>query len=282
MQKRLKRNHNKLIFKANGNREYFSTRKLARSLERTGLKKSICNSIAHKVSQEVREGDQTKTIYRRALNLVKQKSPLATVNYSLKKALFDLGPEGHHFEEYVARYFSRKGYQTETCKILQGKFVRHEVDCIGQKRNEKFYAECKFHNRAGTKNDVKISLYVKARWDDLKEGPEGKDLSAFYIVSNTAFTTDAVTYANGTGLKLLGVNSPSEHSFLEEIKELKLYPITSLRSIGKQFKKILISKGIILAEDIVQNQTLLYKTGLTTIQVKNALDELNLLMKAST
>ena len=59
--------------------------------------------------------------------------------------------------------------------------------------------ECKSHNRFGIKNDIKTALYVKARWDDLKEGPDGKKVESFVLASNTSFTKDALVYAEGTG-----------------------------------------------------------------------------------
>lgn len=268
---------NKYIYKASGAKEAFSKNKLIRSLERTGLHTKACQDIAEHISREVQEGDKTKTIYKKALKLVRQKSALATVHYSLKKALFDLGPEGHFFEDYVARYFQKKKFETQECKILQGKFVKHEVDCISTKGSEKYYSECKFHNRAGTKNDIKVSLYVKARWDDLKTGPDGNTLSGYYIFSNTSFSTDAITYSQGTGLKLMGVNAPADKSFLQDIREMRLYPVTSLRSLNKVEKHSLLQKNIILAEDL--NAELLFKLGFDTNTVNGIVEEIKLMMK---
>jgi len=268
---------NKYIYKANGSKEAFSKNKLIRSLERTGLHSKACKDIADHVSKEVQDGDKTKTIYRKALRLVRQKSAVATVHYSLKKALFELGPEGHFFEDYVGRYFQKKEFETQECRILQGKFVKHEVDCVSQKGSEKYFSECKFHNRAGTKNDIKVALYVKARWDDLKSGPEGKSLSGYYIFSNTSFSTDAITYSLGTGLRLMGVNAPADKSFIQDIREMKLYPVTSLRSLNKTEKHLLLQKKIILAEDL--NPSVLFKSGFDNNKVNEIMEEIKQLMK---
>jgi len=273
----MSKQRNKYIYKANGSKEVFSKNKLIRSLERTGLHSKACQDIANHISSEVQDGDKTKTIYRKALRLVREKSALATVHYSLKKAIFELGPEGHFFEDYVARYFQKKQFSTQKCRTLQGKFVKHEVDCISEKGSEKYFSECKFHNRAGTKNDIKVALYVKARWDDLKTGPDGKSLSGYYIFTNTAFSTDAITYSAGTGLKLMGVNAPADKSFLQDIREMKLYPVTSLRTLNKAEKKLLIQKNTILADDL--NPDILYKLGFETNHVKAIIDEVKLMMK---
>lgn len=218
-------------------------------------------------------------IFKSALKHVRNTSPLATVHYSLKRSLFALGPEGHNFEAFVARYFEARGFRTETCKNLKGKHVRHEVDVIASDGTNRFYIECKFHNHAGIKNDVKIALYVKARWDDLKEGPEGKNLTGYYVASNTAFTLDALTYSKGTGLRLLGLNAPEGSSFLEEIKVLRLYPITSLSSLGKGQKRHLLSKGIILAQDLKGKEDLLRSFGFRSSLIDRLGEEITYLQE---
>jgi hypothetical protein len=265
------------IYKSHGGMEHFSKKKLYSSLRRSGLANKESQIITDKVAQEVSVGSKTKDIFRKTLSLVNQTSPLAAVHYSLKRAIFDLGPSGHHFESFVARYFDELGYKTNVCKLLAGRLVKHEVDVIASRNGKRAFVECKFHNRVGIKNDIKITLYVKARWDDLKEGPEGKNLDAFYLASNTAFSLDAITYAKGTGLRLLGVNAPSENPFLEEIKSMCLYPITSLKNINKTLKKELLEKNIILAKDLPANINLLISMGMSESQIDHILKEIELL-----
>ena len=138
--------------------------------------------------------------------------------------------------------------------------------------------ECKFHNRAGIKNDIKIALYVKARWDDLKNGPNGKNLEAFYLASNTSFSTDAITYAKGSGLNLLGVNAPVEKPFIEEIKSLKLYPVTSLRRINRYVKNELLNQNILLARELPGEIQLFKKMGLKDNEIDMVLNEVDVLL----
>lgn len=265
------------IVKASGLPETFSRKKLFQSLIRSGLSKRQCQLITDRVSREIYEGSKTSDIYKKTFQLVKASSPVAGAHYSLKRALFDLGPEGHHFEEFVARYFKARGFSTQTCQIRQGKFVKHEVDVIAKDKSGSHYVECKFHNRSGIKNDIKISLYVKARWDDLKDGPEGKDLAKFYIASNTAFSIDAITYAKGTGLELFGVNAPESNSFLDEIKKLKIYPLTSLRSIPRHVKHDLLKNNIILITELLDRKELLKSRGFSDSQIERTFEEIRIL-----
>jgi hypothetical protein len=273
------RNKKVKIIKAAGNPEVFSKEKLFKSLVRAGLSKRSAGGIADKVAQEVAEGTNTRYIYKKALQLVNKSSPIAAINYSLKRAIFDLGPTGHHFESYVAKYFIERGYQTETCKMVQGKFVIHEIDVVAEKSGKKTFIECKFHNRAGIKNDIKIALYVKARRDDLLEGPEGKHLTSFFLASNTSFTSDAIKYSQGSNLHLLGVNAPPEKSFFDEVKAMKLYPITSLKSLNHSQKADLLNRNIILAKELPDQTSFLRKLRMNEDQIQKILDEVELLMR---
>lgn len=276
---RNKHSQNFRILKSTGIPESFSKNKLLTSIKRTGLPKRQCENIATEVSEEIGEGYKTSDIYRKTLRLVRQRSPLAGVQYSLKRAIFELGPSGHHFESFVAKYFEELGYKTKVGQVLKGKWVNHEVDVIATGRDVKYFVECKFHNRMGIKNDIKTALYVKARWDDLKAGPCGSDLSGFFLTTNTAFSQDAIRYANGTGLRLLGINAPSDKSFLDHIKELNLYPITSLKSLNKSAKKILIEDGIILAKQLSNQWELLLKLGYSLEEVDHIQTEVEILKK---
>ena len=267
------------IRKASGEIEPFSKKKLCQSLEHSGLPKVKCKIIADDIAGKVGEGSPTYEIYEKTLSALKGTSPLASIHYSLKKSLFDLGPEGHHFETYTARYFEEIGHQTETCRVLEGKYVKHEVDVIATLKGKRYFSECKFHNHSGVKNDIKIALYVKARWDDLRDGPEGKNLHGFYVISNTKFSIDAITYAKGTGLKLLGVNCPAQHSFLDEIKKLKLYPVTSLTQINKNIKNQLLARNILLAKDLIDEKSFLIKLGLSAGQMEKVFQEIHFLQR---
>lgn len=266
------------VIKSNGDIERFSMNKFKKSLKRTGLQSTDCHEITKQVLGRIHPGIRTKDIYNETFKLIRKKSPIAAIHYSLKKAIQDLGPTGFIFELFVARYFETIGYKTYVGTTLQGQFVKHEVDVVAIKKNYMVCVECKFHNMVQTKNDIKVVLYVKSRWDDLKKGPDGKYLREFYVVSNTSFTKDALVYSNGTGLKLLGVNSPENESFLDKIKKHKLYPITSLRKLKKLYCQELIREKFILCSDLLDKREVLKKIGMSDEEIKNLYLDINKLM----
>lgn len=269
------------IIKSTGIEELFSRQKLKRSIERTGLNPKYCKKIAEEVAKKVvNEAPRptTNEIYKETIKLIKKQSSVAATHYSLKKSLIELGPTGYEFEIFVSKYFEAIGFETFVDVTMQGQFVTHEVDVIANKPNYSVYTECKFHNNSGRKNDIKIALYVKARWDDLKQGPDGKYLKEFVLATNTAFTSDAITYANGVGLKLLGVNAPEE-SFIDKIKRYKLYPITSLMRLKKHTIRTLLNQKIVLCVDLLNEEKTLMKMGMSIDEIELIFSDINKLLK---
>lgn len=267
------------VVKSSGEIERFSMAKFQKSLKRTGLPQKYCTQISKQVAAKVHPGIRTKDIYNETFRLIKQQSSLAAVHYSLKKAILELGPTGFIFELFVARYFESIGYATYVGITLQGEFVKHEVDVVAMKNNYQVYVECKFHNEVRTKNDIKTVLYVKARWDDLKNGPDGKYLRAFYVASNTSFTQDAIAYAKGSGLNLLGLNAPEDESFLDKIKKHKLYPITSLKKLKKRYCQDLIREKLILCSDLLNEKDILLKIGMNEEEIKSLYIDINKILE---
>lgn len=269
------------VQKNSGELQPFSKTKLKKSLEHTCLPQTACKAIANEVTELVSPGTSTKEIFDKTNRLLRRASKLAAAQYSLKRSLFELGPEGHNFESFVARYFNELSFHTLECVSVQGKFVRHEVDVIATKGKKKYFIECKFHNRLGIRNDIKTALYVKARWDDLKDGPGGRTITGYGLASNTTFTKDALIYAKGTGLKLMGVNAPEDKSFLDEIREMGLYPVTSLTKLSKIMKKEILREKIVVAMDLLHHENLLSALGADEKLINDIYDEIYFLTKVS-
>jgi len=98
--------------------------------------------------------------------------------------------------------------------------------------------ECKFHNRQGYKCDVKIPLYIKSRFEDVKkEWEKRKDHESKFhegwVVTNTRFTEDAIQYGKCSGLKLIGWDYPQQGSIRDRINLSGLHPVTCLTSLTK-------------------------------------------------
>lgn len=250
-----------LIRKSSGKLEKFSPEKLKKSLKYTGLKSLELDEISEQVKESVNsENLSTEVVFNRTKEIVFKKSHIAGYKYSLKYAIMELGPEGFIFEKFIAKNLEAEGYEVTIDQIMNGRCVEHEVDIKAQKGNYALLAECKFHNSQEIKNDLKVALYVKARMVDLKENDNNK-FNDFFLVSNTAFSKDAIKYAECSGLKLLGFNYPYDRNLYQMIEEDKHYPITCIPWLRKEDRKELLSKDIILTHDLYANIGILKKFG---------------------
>lgn len=238
-----------LITKASGQQENFDAQKVCRSLQRAGAKPDLIESIIQEI--EARKPKNTHELYRMARALLKKSYKPAAVRYNLKRALLELGPAGFPFEKFVAELFKRLGYQTVTDQHITGACVEHEIDVVASKNGRNEIIECKFHNSQGIVSDVKVPLYVKARFDDiLKAAQQNQKIPKIHnawVVTNTRFSTEAIQYAECIGMHALDWSYPKDNALAQLIDRYTLYPITTLDLTGRQ-KKQLIENGLILCE----------------------------------
>jgi len=250
------------ITKASGERHAFSEEKLRNSLLRSGASPKVVDTIITAVLANLYDGITTAQIYDIAFRMLRQRRKGPAAKYKLKNALMELGPTGFPFEQFMARVFGRLGFETQTGQLLEGKCVRHEVDVVARKGKEQYLVECKFHQQKGVCCDVKIPLYIRARFDDIEERlsrtEEGKSRSfTGWVATNTHFTRDAITYGLCAGLHLLGWDFPAKGSLRELVDEYGIHPLTCLTTLTRQEKQQLLEKNIVLCSELKDHEPLL-------------------------
>lgn len=249
------------ITKADGTVEPFKIEKLRRSLRRSGADKESVASVIDQVSAELYEGMHTQEIYRRAFALLRTRKQSAAARYSLRRALFGLGPTGFPFEDFLARLFAEDGYTTEVGVVVQGACAAHEIDVAAYRENHSFVAEAKFHSRPGIKTDLQVVMYSYARLLDLKDKKICTDdicgIKEFWLITNTKFTSTAHSYGSCVELPMLSWNYPKNNNLHDRIQRAKIYPITVLSSLSSAQAMILLENKVILCKDIIADPSLL-------------------------
>lgn len=249
-----------VIVKADGTTEVFDPARLVVSLERAGAGVHTAENIARTVTATVMPGMSSREIYSRAFSLLRKEARPVAARYALRRALLELGPTGHPFEDFVSHLFKKDGWQVETRKIIQGRCVQHEVDFYAShpEQNTFLAAELKYHNDPGYKTDLKVALYVKSRFDDifscdpvLRSCPIDRGI----LVTNTKFTSEAIAYAQCSGVELLGWGYPVDNTLFMYMNRLKVYPITALTSLSLAEKRLLIDQGTVAVDEIVEDRT---------------------------
>lgn len=266
--------HSILITKADGEQEPFDPAKLEQSLERAGASSTVRARIAAHVSRELRPGMKTEEIYRHAFEILQRddKTPIAA-RYSIKRAVFQLGPSGFPFEQFLAEVLRAHGWSTRTGVGLTGHCAPHEVDVLAEKGGRRIGIEAKFHNEPGGKTDIKDALYVHARYEDLHNAPDlASRVDEGWLVTNTSFTRNAIRYAQCSNLTLLGWDYPHGRNLLTMIEEARVHPLTCLTTLSEGEKHRLLDKRIVLCKH-VSAPHLLEEYGVKPARIPQVLEE---------
>ena len=218
--------------------EPFSTQKLEHSLLRSGASEEEIENIISKIQTEIYDGISSNEIYKKAFAYLKKSNRTSASRYSLKRAIFDLGPTGYPFERLVAALLREKGFKTSVSVILNGECVTHEIDVLAEKEGSVYAIECKFHSDANAVSNVKIPLYINSRFLDIQKqwntnSKNTTHLKQGWLVTNTRFTIDAINYAKCVGLTLLSWDYPLNNGIKDNIDSFDLYPITTLINLSK-------------------------------------------------
>jgi hypothetical protein len=243
------------IIKADGVRELFDREKLLRSLRKIGTEKETSEMIVSKIEADLTEGNTTKEIYKKAFTLLKKHQRPVALRYSLKRAIAELGPSGFPFEKFVAEIFKAQGYQAVTDQIAMGTCVPHEVDVVAYNDNELIMTEAKFHTDFSTHSDLKVALYIKARFDDLqnslyKYGGQIRKMTKGMLITNTNFSSTAIQYGECAHLNMVGWNYPRDNNLHNLIESLNLVPVTVLTTLTQTEKKMFLANNIVLSKQL--------------------------------
>lgn len=259
------------VLKAAGQIEPFNENKLRLSIQRAGIPEELIENVVIHIKSKLYDRIPTAEIYKHVIEFLGNSShPFSKAKYGLKQAIMDLGPTGYPFEDYISEILKMEGYETQIRQVLMGKCVSHEIDIVAKKENLKSMIECKFHNDSGIKCHLHVSLYTKARFDDVKEK---NNLSSVWLVTNTKITQEALDYAICSNMKIISWDYPEKGSFRDLIEKYKLHPITMLTSLSQNQKQLLAENHVVLAKDVCKNPSSLDILGLPEDKKNSILSE---------
>jgi hypothetical protein len=256
-----------LITKADGTQEEFQTKKLEKSLIRAGASKQEVAHIVDTILASLTPNTKTQDIYRRAFELLREENHPVAAKYSIRRAIFELGPTGFPFEDFLGKLFEAQGYKTKRRLIIKGKCATHEIDLAAYSPAHSFVAEAKFHAQPGIKSDLQVAMYSYARYLDLKDEKICKGdqcgIISLSVITNTKFTKAAIDYASCAGITLLSWDYPRQNSLHDLIERHKIYPITVLTKLSRREIQILLGEGVITCSELLVNPQKLASLGLS-------------------
>jgi len=246
------------IVNSMGEKENFSARKVYRSARRVGASKNLARKIARDIGKEIYPGITTAEIFEKINTFLSREFPQSALRFNLKKGMRKLGPTGFPFEKYIGEIFKRNGFEVQINQYIPGFCCSYEVDFLAKKGGLLYLGECKYRNQPGGIVDLGYALANRARFLDIEKGKffsrAAKNLVLkSLLVTNAKFTGQAIRYSECVGVELLGWSYPRGRSLQSWVDEQNLYPITVLPSLKPFLAAVFVSRNIVLAKDLLEN-----------------------------
>jgi hypothetical protein len=265
-----------MVTKSDGRIVPFDPNKIIKVLHKVGAEERETNIILQQAYQILYDGISTRKIYETVFRGLKKENKALAGRYNLRKAIFALGPSGFPFEQYVGALFIAEGYSVKTGISVSGKCLDHEVDVVAENTSELNMMECKFHSTNKIYCSIQHSLYVRARFWDIEDNrkEESTDLSRKFfgwLVTNTRFSTDAITYGTCSNLNMMSWDFPLNDGLKDRIDKLGLHPVTSIVSLSQKEKRELLAMNIVLCQSL--NADILRSLGITESRILDIVKE---------
>lgn len=266
------------IKKYSGEIVEFDKEKLIQSLMNAGSERKVAEQILWEITPHLYEGITSKKIARLAFQKLKSRFKAIAARYNLKSGLIALGPAGFYFEKFIARLFELQGFQTRSNIYVEGSCVSHELDIVVRKDNQLAMIECKFHSGQEIKSDVKVPMYILSRFNDVNQSryrffDTDEQLKNCWIVTNNKFTSEAIKFAECSGINLLSWDYPYGKSLKNLTQEFRLYPITCLTTLTIAEKELLLLQDILTVYDLTHHQKKFKNLHISQSRMKNILLE---------
>lgn len=244
-----------LVTKIDGTQEPYNEEKIRSSATRVGVPDVLQTEMLENIRDRLYDGIKTSEIFQMIKEFLRHSdSPYLAMKYNLKDALAELGPSGFPFEKYISMLLGEVGYHTQLNQTIMGKCIAHEIDVLATKDDITYFVEAKFHKNHTQRTDVRVTLYIKARFDDLKSNWHLGECQP-WIITNTRFSTDAIKYGEYQHIRLTSWGYPSGAGIMDLIESTGLQPITILEGLGEGNKLRLFAVGIVTCRQLLDPAT---------------------------
>ncbi len=247
------------VIKADGTKEAYNEDKIISSATRVGVPAEIQHDMLEAIRNRLYDGIKTSEIFSMIQEFLQShQSGHLAMKYNLKSAIAELGPSGYPFEKFLSLLLTEIGYVTSTNQTLNGSCISHEIDVLAHKDETTYFIEAKFHSKPAQRTDVRVALYIRARYDDLVSA-WNRGATQAWIMTNTRFSTDAIKYAKCQNLRLTSWAYPKGEGLVDLIEHTRLFPITMITQFSHNDKMRLLSSGVVTCRQLLEpaNQELI-------------------------
>ncbi len=251
-----------------------------------GASREIADEVSGKVEKQLYDGIPTSKILQMTFRLLRNYKPAVKHLLDLRRglSLMDSKPE---FEVFVQVLLANSGFEVSPNRILAGKCVEHEVDAIAKKSGLTYFVEAKHHVNYHTPTGLDESRIARAILEDVTEGFQygncNLKIDRAMIVTNTRYSEHARRYGKCRDILQIGWNSPTNLSLQNMIEKNSLYPISCLRGLKRTTKAKLVTKGIVLMKQVLEENpsTLARKTRIPKETIKQVIAKAETILTAT-
>ncbi len=239
------------VIKRNGQQVIFDDARVIGSMKRAGVPQELYDRVLEHIKERIQQDNTITTdeIFYHIREFLSAKDKKSALRFNLRQGIFELGPTGFPFEQYLAELFRSQGYKAEVDLHISGECVSHEIDILLEKDGKREIVEAKFHNQTFGKTDVQVILYTYARFLDVKDK---NNIDGVWVATNTKLTEDAIVYAECKGVKTLAWNYPERDNLQEFVERPKMYPVTIMTDITTEEKRRLIDNNIVMVNELMK------------------------------
>ena len=141
------------VIKRDGSEVVFDDQRVLRSVEHVGVPKELHDQVLQHIKERIQPDNTITTdeIFYHIREFLVDRDKKSALRFNLRQAIFELGPTGFPFEQYLAKIFRSQGYKTNVDLMMEGECVTHEIDLLIEKDGRRETVEAKFHNQNGGK-----------------------------------------------------------------------------------------------------------------------------------
>ncbi len=127
-----------VVVKKSGDKEAYDEEKVRRTMNRVGVPDNLKPEILAHIKEKFQNGEMsTDDLFHHVMEYLEPRDRKSSLRLNLRQAIFELGPTGFPFEQYLAQIFRTMGYTVTTNVIMNGDCVKHEIDLVLEKDGHK-------------------------------------------------------------------------------------------------------------------------------------------------
>ncbi|XHH08310.1 MAG: restriction endonuclease [Candidatus Bathyarchaeia archaeon] len=255
------------VTKADGSMQAYSREKVVQTCMRMGADQQTAEKVALQVERRLYEGIPTRKVLQLIFSFLRKPKPAVKHLFDLRRGISLMVPKPE-FEVFIQTILIHSGFQVEPNTVLRGLCGEHEADAIASKNGLTYFVEAKHHQNYHGLTGLDETRIARAILEDITEaythGVTKTKIDKAVIITNTKYSTHALTYGGCRGITQIGWTTPDGSGLRDVVEKHKLYPLSCLRGVSLQTRLRLLDAGIVLIRQVLEHEAEFYdrKLGL--------------------